>query len=116
MSGSRGYKGLQPSKPITPIKALIGTWRAPGPSAPRNPMRTMSGSRGCKGLQPSKPITAIKALIGTWRAPGPSAPRNPMGQCSALAAARDSALQVNNGHQSFDRALEGARFLGATDD
>jgi hypothetical protein len=35
---SRGCEGPQPSKPITAIKVLIVTWRAHGPSAPRNPM------------------------------------------------------------------------------
>jgi hypothetical protein len=99
MFRSRGCKGLQPSKSIAAIEALVSPWRAARSLGAAEPDGTMFCCRDCKGLQPSKSIAAIEVLIGTWRAPGPSAPPNPMGQCSAAAAARDAALQVNNDHR-----------------
>jgi hypothetical protein len=36
--GTNGCERPQPSRSITAIEVLIGTWRAPGPSAPPNPV------------------------------------------------------------------------------
>ena len=83
----RGCKGLQPSKSITAIEALIQTWRASGPSAP---------------------CWATEALFVAARH-GPNVG-------SLLVFPRlegTTVLQVNNGYRSLDAALEGARSLGA---
>jgi len=73
--------------------------------------------------------SAIKSQVteirGTWKAPGPSAPRKAIetlfigkvcAQYWAFIGSRlqeTAALQVNDGHRSLDRDLEGVRSLGA---
>jgi hypothetical protein len=94
------------------------SWRASGPSAPRN-RGTMFSSRGCKGLQPSRSIMAHKVLIGTWRALVPRRRVGGWGLCLAgirqmpnvgiaigfHGCERTAAFQLRNIYRSLDHRI-----------
>ena len=88
-----GCERPQPSRSMTAIKVLIGTWRAPGPSAPPNPVGRTSTFHFDGSLPADHDSSGLCRIDSCFDPSGVKAGRTPLLSFRSLLGGRLSSLE-----------------------